>query len=108
MLLFILLTALSAPAWRFVELAGSLCLVIVALLLIVRLLRGRNSTGPNPRMKLVERLMLEPRRGLHLVQLDDETLLIATSERGVELLRRTPPERLSSPEPQTSTGDSSL
>ena len=49
--------------------------------------------GHNPRMKLIERLVLAPRRSLHLVELDGETLLIGTSERSVELLdkRQGPP-----------------
>ena len=42
--------------------------------------------GKNPRMKLIERLVLEPRRSIHLVEVDGETLLIGTSERSVALL----------------------
>jgi flagellar biogenesis protein FliO len=37
-------------------------------------------------MKLVERLTLEPRRSLYLVEVDGKAMLVGASERGVELL----------------------
>ncbi len=43
--------------------------------------------GRNRRMKLLERLVLEPRRAVHLVEVDGETLLIGTSDRSVHLLK---------------------
>jgi flagellar biosynthetic protein FliO len=46
--------------------------------------------GKGRRMRLIERLVLEPRRSIHLVEVDGETLLIGTSERAVELLDKRP------------------
>jgi flagellar biogenesis protein FliO len=37
----------------------------------------------NVRMRLVERLPLEPRRGLYLVEIDGEPLVVAATEHGV-------------------------
>ena len=47
-------------------------------------------------MKIIERLVLEPRRSLHLVEVDGEILLVGTSEHSVQLLERRP-----SPPPST-------
>ena len=43
--------------------------------------------GKNRRMKLLERLVLEPRRSVHLVEVDGALLLIGTSEKSVRLLK---------------------
>jgi flagellar biosynthetic protein FliO len=42
----------------------------------------------NRRLKLIERLVLEPRRSIHLVEIDGETLLIGTSDRSVSLIKK--------------------
>jgi flagellar biogenesis protein FliO len=54
--------------------------------------RRFGSGGKNRRMKLIERLVLEPRRAIHLVEVDGETLLIGTSERSVALLEKRRPK----------------
>ena len=61
--------------------------------------------GKNRRMKLLERLVLEPRRSVHLVEVDGETLLIGTSERSVHLLKMIPGRGAEDPSDETKAGD---
>jgi len=64
------LAALALLAWALVRFAGPR-------------LRGARGRG---RMKIVERLPLEPRRSLYLVEVDGRTLLVGASEGAVSLL----------------------
>lgn len=76
------------------ETVGILLLIAVAGWAVVRFGSSRLPFSPqNRRLKLLERLVLEPRRALHLVQLDDTVLLIGTSDQSVDLLKvlDTPP-----------------
>ena len=68
----IALAVIAFAGWAVVRFSGQ------------RLLQGQK----NRRMRLVERLVLEPRRAIHLVELDGETLLIGTSEHSVRLLKK--------------------
>ncbi|MCU0664203.1 MAG: flagellar biosynthetic protein FliO [Myxococcota bacterium] len=82
-----LVFASPASPSRLLELGLSLGCVTVALLFIIRLLRQRGLPSGARRIKILERLVLEPRRALHLVEVDGQTMLVGTSEQGVELLR---------------------
>jgi flagellar biosynthetic protein FliO len=71
------------------ETVAALAVIAAAGWAVVRFGGGRlGARGKNRRMKLLERLVLEPRRSVHLVEVDGETLLIGTSERSVHLLKR--------------------
>jgi flagellar biogenesis protein FliO len=82
-----LIVASPLSSWRLLEVGLSLGCVTAALLFIHRLLRQRVLSCGARRMKILERLVLEPRRALHLVEVDGQTMLVGTSEQGVELLR---------------------
>jgi len=65
---------------------SALVLVIIALAayLAMRFLGPRLAARRrNVRMRIVERLALEPRRSLYLVDVDDETLVVGVSEHGI-------------------------
>ncbi len=45
------------------------------------------ATKGSQRLKVIERLVLEPRRSVYLIEVDGTTLLIGTAEGGVRLLK---------------------
>ena len=84
-------SAASSYGLFILETIVALAVIALAGWAVVRFSGKRLSVGEkNRRMKLIERLVLEPRRSIHLVELDDEIMLIGTSERSVELLDKRP------------------
>ncbi len=82
-----------APRYGFFILETVIALAVIAAAgwAVIRFAGGRLLTGRgNRRMKVIERLVLEPRRSLHLVEVDGEILLVGTSEHSVQLLERRP------------------
>ena len=74
------------------ETLGVLAAIAAAAWLAVRFgrphLKGRAKAS---RMHVLERLALEPRRSLYLVQVDEETMVVGVSERAVELVKTLAP-----------------
>lgn len=81
-----IIMASTNSSWRLISVALSLGCIAATLLYVTRLLRQRGLSSGGNRMKLVERLALEPRRSIYLVEVDGKSMLVGTSERGVELL----------------------
>ena len=70
------------------ETVAALAIISLAGWAVVRFGGPRLSLSrKNRRLKLIERLVLEPRRSVHLVEVDGKTLLIGTSDRSVHLLK---------------------
>lgn len=82
-----------APGYGLFILETVIALLVIAAAgwAVVRFSAGRLLSGRgNRRMKIIERLVLEPRRSLHLVEVDGEILLVGTSDHSVQLLERRP------------------
>ena len=82
---------LSGSVWEYgvflVETLVALAVIAAAGYLVVRLSKqGLKARGHLARMRVLERLPLEHRRTLHLVQVDQQTFLIGTSENAVHLV----------------------
>ena len=75
----------AVSMWRSL---GSLLLIVGALFLVSRWMRGRFSgqlaSGPARRMSIVERLPLDHRRQLLLVRVDDREVIMALSPNQIE------------------------
>ena len=70
------------------ETVAALALIAVAAWALVRFSARRDLFGRRTvRMKSLERLPLDARRSVHLVQVDEETLLLGVGEHGVTLLK---------------------
>ena len=88
------------------ETLAALALIAVCAWAVVRFggarIRGRMKTG---RLKIVERLVLEPRRSVYLIEVDGKPLLIGASEGSVRLLKSLiPDEAADSPGEEEPTG----
>jgi flagellar biogenesis protein FliO len=79
------------------EQAGAVLLVLVLLGATLYALRGkglammvpRRSFGGNPRqLESIERLSLTPQHSLHLVRVEDRTVLVAVSPNGCSIVDR--------------------
>ncbi len=60
---------------------------------VVRFSGGRINRKKGSRLKVVERLGLEPRRSIYIVEVDQETLLIGVSEGSVQLVKQLGPQK---------------
>ena len=75
------------------ETVAALALIAVAAWALVRFSGRRELLGRRgTRLRPLERLSLDARRSVHLVQVDDETLLLGVSEHGVTLLKALTPQ----------------
>ena len=81
--------------------AGAVLLVLVLLGATLYALRGRGlrmvmprrASGGNQRqLESIERLPLTPHHSLHLVRVEDRTVLVAVSPNGCSILDRTLPD----------------
>ena len=87
------------------ETVAALALIAVAAWALVRFSARRDLFGKRgTRLKCVERLSLDARRSVHLVQVDDETLLLGVSENGVSLLKSLPAKEKSGNSPSEKGG----
>ncbi|MFO8071925.1 MAG: flagellar biosynthetic protein FliO [Polyangia bacterium] len=85
---------------RFVlETVGVLALLAVAAWLAVRLLGPRMRSGRRRRLRVVERLALEPRRSLYVVEVDGLPYLLGVADGSVRLLQRLDPPAPEPPAP---------
>lgn len=82
-----------AESWQgygifILETLAALALIAVGAWAVVRFggarLRGRMKQG---RLKVVERLVLEPRRSVYLIEVDGDTLLIGVSDGSIRLIK---------------------
>lgn len=70
---------------------GVLALVAALAWVLVRFVAPRlNPAGRSSRIKVLERLRLEPRRSIYLVRVDDDDLVLGVSEASIELIDRRP------------------
>jgi flagellar protein FliO/FliZ len=86
----VLLLAAGSSGYGLLLLETLAALVVIALVawVAVRLGRGRLGGGRGARrMRIAERLPLEPRRSLYLVEVDGESLLVGSSDGGVRLVK---------------------
>ncbi len=101
-----MLSALASEApslGRFVlETAGVLALLALAAWLAVRFIGPRIRSGRRRRLRVVERLALEPRRSLYVVEVDGLPYLLGVADGSVRLLQKLDPIE---PEPPSSPGD---
>ena len=64
-----------------------LVIIGVTAWVLVRYLRPRSMIrGPSSRMKILERLTVEPKRSLYLVQVDGRDFLLGASEGSIRLI----------------------
>jgi flagellar protein FliO/FliZ len=76
--------------WQFVKTMLALGIVLALVYLVLHKGLGRlvQRTQIGKRMRVVERIQLEPRRSLYLVDVDGEEMLLSASEGGVQALER--------------------
>ncbi len=66
-----------------------LVLMAAALWVFVRIVRPRiGRLGGGRRMSVVEKLPLEPRRSLYIVEIDDETVVLGVGDGGISFVKR--------------------
>ncbi len=88
---------MSGELHTFAALLAVLGLVVGLRLLLPRL--GLGLAAPGRRIRLVESLALAPKRRLHLVEVDGQRLLVASSEQGLSLIREVPEPEATEPPP---------
>ena len=69
------------------ETLGALLIIALGAWAVVRFGGPRLNRNKGGRMKVIERLALEPRRSIYLVEVDQETLLLGVSEGSVQLVK---------------------
>jgi flagellar biosynthetic protein FliO len=94
MLVFTAASSVPAPDYGLfvLQTVGALGVIAVAAWGAVRFFSKRSVFGRSgTRLRSLERLALDPRRSIHLVEADGETLLIGVSEQSVTLLKTLSP-----------------
>ncbi|MCP4604950.1 MAG: flagellar biosynthetic protein FliO [Proteobacteria bacterium] len=72
----------------------ALAVIALAAWVVVRVGRTRfGRGGKSSRMRVVERLVLEPRRSVYLIEVDGRTMLVGTGEGSVQLLENFGPRK---------------
>jgi flagellar biosynthetic protein FliO len=87
----------AAQSWQalgifVLETLAALAIIALAAWAVVRFGRGWLARGGRQgRMRIVERLVLEPRRSIYLIEVDGKTMLIGSSDGSVRLLENLGP-----------------
>lgn len=69
------------------ETLAALAIIGTAAWILVRYVRPRVAAASKPtRIQILERVVLEPRRSLYLVEVDGRTLLVGAGERSIRLI----------------------
>lgn len=70
------------------KLVVGLAIIAAAAWVLVRTLRPQTPiASKSSRIQVLERLVVEPKRTLYLIEVDGQTLLIGSSEKSIQLIR---------------------
>ena len=91
----------SGYGWYLLQTVAVLAVICGAAWALVRFAGPRvRGSGTRTRMKILEKLPLEPRRSIYLVEVDRETVMVGVCEGRMQLLHKLPASTEAAPREQ--------